>query len=188
MSEEDWYELLYRTLVPEYSYYTTKIRKIKTLLRRKQLTVVNAVFKAKLPYKLNLVELHKFILRRHHPDCKFYRSQPQMLTMSSCNKKLKLIFFKSGKFRLMGKFHPIHTVASRSLRRSFSKWLPTSIFHDMMCSDMHKQTSTVVFKLNSNVIDLQAFFDFLRQRHHAMGYCELESFPAIALKNWSPFT
>ena len=183
---DDWYELVCQALAPKYSYYNAKTRRVKVRLKRKQLNIVNSVFKSSLPYCVNLDALYKF-LQHGQPTCKFYKSQPQMLTLC-CSKKLKLIFFKSGRFRLMGRFMPIRTVASRCLRHSFYKWLPAAISQDMSKCTLHKQTSTVVFKLNARVINLQQFFSFLE--HHnkgrAIGYCELESFPAMAIRIWSP--
>ena len=98
-------------------YYDLRVCKIKRRLKAKQIEIVNSVFKGQLPFKLNLLALSKEITG----ECKFYKSQPQMLMLNVDG--VKLIFFKSGKFRLMGKYHATR-VTARKLLRWFLPLLP----------------------------------------------------------------
>ena len=52
-------------------------------------------------------------------------------------------------------------------------------------SDLQKQTSTVTFKFNCK-INLHVLHKYLVNKRGYVGYCELESFPALALVIWAP--
>src|SRR5262245_24877059 len=103
---------------------------------------------------------------------------------------LQLIFFKSGKFRVMGIIYPPkRTNVKRLLKLNFSNLLHANIWKRMSPSLLTWQTSTVAFKVNSS-INLRKFCDFLLHKYtkkrNNIAYCELESFPALAFKLWSP--
>ena len=91
--------------------YNKWVRKCKRRLRCALVKITNAVYKSSLPHRIDLSLLEK-------NGAKLYTTQPQMLTLAKSH--LKLIFFKSGKFRLMGGgFHPTWWNAHVQLQKFF---------------------------------------------------------------------
>jgi TATA-box binding protein (TBP) (component of TFIID and TFIIIB) len=92
---------------------------------------------------------------------------------------IKMIIFNSGKFRIMGNFIPMLKNAKKEIKKFKLCMEP----QQLKC-----QTSTVVTKLYKKNINLPKLFLHLQLLHDNkyIGYCELESFPAIALKIWEP--
>ena len=151
-------------------YNSKRLRLCKRRLN--EIKFVNSVYKGTFQQSLNLELLSSSI-----KNSKFYKKQPQMLVVTV--DKIKMIIFNSGKFRIMGNFIPTLKNAKREIKK-FKLW---SIPSQLTC-----QTSTVVTRLNKKNINLSRLFSHLQftNVNKYIGYCELESFPAIALKIWDP--
>ena len=104
-----------------------------------------------------------------------------MLAIS--NLKCKLIMFKSGKFRIMGKIHPTQKIANLELRK-FYRYLPKTLVNEFkQVKQLFCQTVTVTFDLNRK-LNLP---NLVKNLNLTSGFfCELEIFPALMLKLWSP--
>jgi len=113
------------------NYYAKKLNCTKRKLRWKRLQFVNSVFRSAVP---NPIDLKCFCDKT---KAKYYNKQPQMALLKRGG--LKLIIFKSGKFRVMG---PIKTLceADRFAKRFLSGFPP-----------LIWQTSTVVLNLHRSI-------------------------------------
>ena len=155
----------------------------KCMRRRcaKRLNFVNTVFKGCLPYRVCLLKLFSTL---QSYNCKYYKNQPQMLTLQVLN-NVKLILFASGKYRLMGKFHPTKSCLLKLLKSCKNIKLVRNLLKHK--STLAWQTSTVAFKLHK-MVNLQRLYEHLLAKKYkrCVGYYELESFPALAIKLWSP--
>ena len=120
--------------------YDRKICKCKIRLRNALLKITNSVYRSSLNNSINL----KFIASQV-PSTILYNTQSQMLNI--VKEMSKLVFFKSGKFRLMGGgFHPTRRNAHRQLSKFFPL-LPQSIVSQLKHSKLTCQTITVTFSL-----------------------------------------
>jgi TATA-box binding protein (TBP) (component of TFIID and TFIIIB) len=132
--------------------------------RWNRLNFVNSVYRSSIPYE---VDLNTFCM--YHKKAVMYERQPQMAVIKS--KKLKLLIFKSGKFRVMG---PQTTAgaACRLARKFFYRFTP-----------LEWQTSTVVLDLKRR-INLTKLYEYERARTNDFIYYEPELFPALTLNRF----
>ena len=151
-------------------YISKRLRLCKRRLN--EIKFVNSVYKGTFNKPLDLELLSKSLY-----NSKLYKKQPQMLVVTNTN-GIKMIIFNSGKFRIMGNFIPTLKNAKREIKK-----FNLGCFPQLTC-----QTSTVVTRLNKKNINLSRLFSHLQftNVNKYIGYCELESFPAIALKIWDP--
>ena len=160
--------------------YRKRIMKCKRRLHRTLFKITNSVYKSKLskPIDLNFVACQV-------PRSVLYNSQPRMLLIS--NGAVKLIFFKSGKFRLMGGgFHPTNRNAFMQLS-TFFPVLPHSIVTQLKRVKLTCQTMTVTFSL-FQAVKLRELHERILKHNKGknVGYCELECFPSLMIKLWDP--
>ena len=152
-------------------YISKRLRLCKRRLN--EIKFVNSVYKG--TFQETRIDLE--LLSKSLNNSKFYKKQPQMLVVTNTN-GVKMIIFNSGKFRIMGNFIPTLKNAKREIKK-----------FNLGCSpQLTCQTSTVVTRLNKKNINLSRLFSHLQSLYvnKYIGYCELESFPAIALKIWDP--
>ena len=153
-------------------YISKRLRLCKRRLN--EIKYVNSVYKG--TFQESRIDLE--LLSKSLNNSKFYKKQPQMLVVTNTN-GVKMIIFNSGKFRIMGNFIP----TLRNANNEIKKFKMKSIQTQLSC-----QTSTVVTRLNKKNINLSRLFSHLQSlyQNKYIGHCELESFPAIALKIWDP--
>ena len=121
--------------------YAKRVFKCRLRLMKRIFKITNCVYKSSLNRKINLdlIDLLTF-------GGKLYNTQPQMFTISN-NGACKLIFFKSGKFRLMGNgFHPTRQCAHVQLTK-FYPLLPPQLVRLLRICKLECQTVTVTFSL-----------------------------------------
>jgi TATA-box binding protein (TBP) (component of TFIID and TFIIIB) len=116
-----------------------------------------------VPHK---VDLYAFC--KQYKKAVMYEQQPQMAVIKS--KNLKLVVFKSGKFRVMGP----QTTAGAACR------LAQKYFKTEKIAPLEWQTSTVVLDLKRS-INLAKLYEHERVGTNRFVYYEPETFPGLTL-------
>ena len=173
-------------MLSSHHYYNSSslIRRIKRKLNLKLFNITNIVYRGNLEKNLNLMYLSSQI----ENSILNTANQPQMLTVTQ-NLGTKVIFFKSGKFHIMGKAieqKPNQHDAHRQLSKYFSL-LPCTLVKLLKHTKLECQTLTVSFSLG-HTVNLVKLFNKLCEHYNGkfIGYCELDSFPALMLRIWAP--